>query len=196
MGFPGLAPGGLGFPQAAAPWASPMGGAPVLPPAIGGGAASPAGAGGMSEARPLHVKGARKFTCRFLIGIENDKDFQVARRLIGSKGANMKRIVRQTEAKLRLRGHGSGYFEGAGQKESSEPLQLCVSCISQEGYKIAVRQVEELLTRIYEDYRQFCRETNLPVPEDLRIDFSENQLSYSVGGGGCGAGGGAGGKGG
>jgi RNA recognition motif-containing protein len=30
--------------------------------------------------------GQRKFTCRFEIGIENDKDFQVARRLIGQKG--------------------------------------------------------------------------------------------------------------
>lgn len=140
---------------------------------------------GSGEAKPPHVKGARKFTCRFLIGIENDKDFQVARRLIGSKGANMKRIVRQTEAKLRLRGQGSGYFEGAGQKESSEPLQLCVSCTSQEGYKTAVRQVEELLTRVYEEYRQFCRENHMPVPEDLRINFSENQLVYSSRGGGA-----------
>jgi len=134
--------------------------------------------GGVGEAKPAHVKGARKYTCRFLIGIENDKEFQVARRLIGSKGSNMKRIVRQTEAKLRLRGVGSGYFEGAGQKESSEPLQLCVSCVSQEGYKAAVRQVEELLLRVYEDYRVYARENNMPVP-DLQINLSENQLVYS-----------------
>merc|ERR1719401_1458219 len=117
-----------------------------------------------------HVKGAKKFTCRFLIGIENDKDFQVARRLIGSKGANMKRIVRQTDAKLRLRGQGSGYFEGAGQKESSEPLQLCVSCISPEGYKTAVRQVEDILKKVYEEYEQFCRDNSRPAPE-LRINL-------------------------
>merc|ERR1719401_3283938 len=119
-----------------------------------------------------HVKGAKKFTCRFLIGIENDKDFQVARRLIGSKGSNMKRIVRETDAKLRLRGQGSGYLEGAGQKESSEPLQLCISCTTQDGYKTAVRQVEELLTRVYEEYRQYCHENGLPPPDDLRINFS------------------------
>ena len=35
----------------------------------------------------------------------------MARRIIGAKGTNMKRIVKQTEAKLRLRGVGSGYFE-------------------------------------------------------------------------------------
>merc|ERR1719456_1361205 len=102
--------------------------------------ASPAKGGEGDGRYPVHVKGARKYTCRFLIGIENDKEFQVVRRIIGAKGTNMKRIVRQTEAKLRLRGMGSGYFEGAGQKESSEPLQLCVSCTSCDGYKSAVRQ--------------------------------------------------------
>merc|ERR1719215_2407540 len=73
-------------------------------PAVGTGPAP-------AEAKPAsaHMKGVRKYTCRFLIGIENDKEFQVVRRIIGSKGTNMKRIVRQTEtvpgaagAKLRL----------------------------------------------------------------------------------------------
>jgi len=120
----------------------------------------------------------RKYTCRFLIGIENDKEFQVARRLIGAKGANMKRIVRQTDAKLRLRGQGSGYLEGAGQKESSEALQLCISCTSFEGYGAAVKYVEDLLKGVYEEYKQFCRQKGLPVP-DLQVNLSENQLVYS-----------------
>jgi hypothetical protein len=114
---------------------------------------------------PAHVKGVRKYTCRFLIGIENDKDFQVVRRIIGAKGSNMKRIVKQSEAKLRLRGVGSGYFEGAGQKESNEPLQLCVSCTSPDGYRTAVSLVEELLEGVYTEYRAFCRETGRPEVE-------------------------------
>merc|ERR1719421_2539561 len=146
-------PAPLPYPQAPFPgWGFMPPGAP--PPWPGAGQQPPAGAGGAhgtppgGESKTAHVKGVRKYTCRFLIGIENDKEFQVARRIIGAKGANMKRIVRQTEAKLRLRGMGSGYFEGAGQKESSEPLQLCVSCTSCEGYKSAVRQVDELLKRM------------------------------------------------
>eukprot|EP01066_Platyproteum_vivax_P014015 Platyproteum_vivax@DN6305_c0_g1_i3.p1 len=60
-------------------------------------------------------KNARKYTCRYTIGVENEKDFQVARRIIGAKGANMKDIVQQSGgAKLRLRGRGSGYLEGEG----------------------------------------------------------------------------------
>lgn len=168
---------GLGFPQGGSPgW--PMGGPPGgsnSPSLPGGGMPSTPPAGGGKQG---HVKGARKYTCRFLIGIENDKEFQVARRLIGSKGSNMKRIVQQTDAKLRLRGQGSGYFEGSGQKESSEPLQLCISCTNLEGYKTAVRQTEDLLKRVHEEYREFCREKGLPIP-DLQIQLSENQLIYS-----------------
>jgi len=130
------------------------------------------------DSRAQHVKGVRKFTCRFLIGIENDKDFQVARRIIGSKGTNMKKIVKQSDAKLRLRGQGSGYFEGGAQKESSEPLQLCVSCISEEGYLAAVEYVKELLKRVYDEYKKFCQDSGKPIP-DLKINLSENQLVYS-----------------
>jgi len=114
---------------------------------------------------PAHVKGVRKYTCRFLIGIDNEKDFQIVRRIIGAKGANMKRIVKSSEAKLRLRGVGSGYFEGAGQKESNEPLQLCVSCTSPDGYRTAVSLVEELLEGCYAEFRTFCQESGRPQPD-------------------------------
>jgi hypothetical protein len=63
-----------------------------------------------------------KYTCRFDIQIDNDSKFQVARRIIGSKGCNMKRIVRMCAngvvgnahniIKIRLRGKGSGFKEG------------------------------------------------------------------------------------
>uniref|UniRef100_A0A7S1MJU3 RRM domain-containing protein n=1 Tax=Alexandrium catenella TaxID=2925 RepID=A0A7S1MJU3_ALECA len=176
--FPGM-PGLGGFPQATANWGeapgpSPWpGGPPPMMPSSG-----PDPSAGPSGDRLMHVKGAKKYTCRFLIGIENDKEFQVARRLIGSKGCNMKRIVKQTEAKLRLRGVGSGYFEGSSQKESPEPLQLCVSCMSLDGYRTAVQEVKELLLRVYEEYRQYCRDAGIPVP-DLQINLSERRLATS-----------------
>jgi hypothetical protein len=65
-----------------------------------------------------------KYTCRYDIQIENEKEFQVARRVIGSKGSNMKRIIEECSmgfdksinpyeiVKLRLRGKGSGFKEG------------------------------------------------------------------------------------
>lgn len=37
-----------------------------------------------------------KLTCRYDIQIENEREFQVARRIIGSKGCNMKRIIEES----------------------------------------------------------------------------------------------------
>lgn len=78
-----------------------------------------------------------KLTCRYEVKIENDKNFQVAKKIIGSGGCNMKKIIEAAThkynknsrdlLKLRLRGIGSGYKEGPENRESHEPLHLCVS---------------------------------------------------------------------
>lgn len=109
--------------------------------------------------------GLRKFTCRFEIPIENDKDFQVARRIIGQKGNNMKRIVAISDAKLRLRGKGSGYLEGFYKAESPEPLHLCVSCTTREGFDDAVAQVTHLLEGVLDQYTTYCKEKNMHAPQ-------------------------------
>jgi len=116
-----------------------------------------------------------KYTCRFEIQIENDKDFQVARRLIGAKGCNMKKIVElcgknqdgttSTDVvKLRLRGKGSGYKEGPFNKESEEPLHLCISSKFADRYKFACNLVQELVASVYEEYKKYCSKINkVPV---------------------------------
>ena len=45
-----------------------------------------------SHMQPPTPTGVRKYTCRFDIGIENDKEFQVARKIIGQKVNNAKRL--------------------------------------------------------------------------------------------------------
>lgn len=37
-----------------------------------------------------------KLTCRYDIQIENEREFQVARRIIGPKGCNMKKIIEES----------------------------------------------------------------------------------------------------
>jgi hypothetical protein len=108
-----------------------------------------------------------KFTCRYNVMIENDKNFQVAKKIIGSKGCNMKSIIdsvpqqysnfnqkrsKQDALKLRLRGKGSGFKEGPDQKESDEPLHLCISAKCESVYLDSCKRVERLLNKIYEDY--------------------------------------------
>jgi len=76
----------------------------------------------------------------------------------------MKDIVAKSggDAKLRLRGKGSGFVERDTNSESNEPLQLCISCPRQEGYNIAARMVEELLLRVYNEYDAWCRDMGRP----------------------------------
>ena len=129
----------------------------------------------------IEEKNYGKYTCKYEILIPNDKEFQVARRLIGSKGCNMKKILSECKAnnnandniKLRLRGRGSGYKEGPQNKESDEPLHLCISAKNQEEMKKACAKVDDLLNKIYEDYKKFCIKNNItPVAPQLanRID--------------------------
>lgn len=139
--------------------------------------------GGMNASSASSVPLIRKYTCRFDIQIENDKDFHVARRIIGQKGCNMKRIVKQAgfDAKLRLRGRGSGFLEGSQKQESQEALHLCVSCKEYEGYKSAVDQVNELLEEIYQEYQQYCMIKGQPYPDHLRVLMYEHPLLYQPG---------------
>ena len=122
-----------------------------------------------------------KYTCKYEILIPNDKEFQIARRLIGSKGCNMKKIIDECKllephsndiVKLRLRGRGSGYKEGPQNKESDEPLHLCISAKNKEGMEKASECINELLSKIYEDYKKHClKNGTTPLPQiGVKID--------------------------
>ena len=122
-----------------------------------------------------------KYTCKFEILIPNDKEFQIARRLIGSKGCNMKKIIDECKllephsndiVKLRLRGRGSRYKERPQNKESDEPLHLCISAKNKEGMEKASECINELLSKIYEDYKKHCAKNGIkPISEiSKRID--------------------------
>ena len=118
-----------------------------------------------------------RYTCKYQILIPNDKDFQIARRIIGSKGYNMKKILNECKnnnikdtVKLRLRGRGSGYLEGPDNKESDEPLHLCISAKDQEQINKACKLVDNLLNKIYEDYKNYCFKNNIfPIVNQIAI---------------------------
>jgi len=141
-----------------------------------------------------------KFTCKYEIQIENDRDFQVARKIIGPKGCNMKKIIEICQnfvknpsliyqsdfLKLRLRGKGSGFKEGPDQRESEEPMHLCVSSKYLEVYNMACQLVEELLNNLYREYDNYCRKSGRKYHTSLKIKRIEafggnqNKLSNEV----------------
>ena len=104
----------------------------------------------------------------------------MARRLIGAKGCNMKRIIEicckgssfeqlQEIVKLRLRGKGSGFKEGPRQEESNEPLHLCIISRYFDNYQIACNHVQELIMNVYEEYKRFCEKNKKEPKPDLQI---------------------------
>ena len=112
-----------------------------------------------------------KLTARFDVMIENDDEFQVARRIIGAKGINMKTIVEKCckglngpahdIVKLRLRGKGSGFKEGPERMESIDRLHICVSSKYQDRLQMAAGEVEKLLDAVYVEYDSFRRARGL-----------------------------------
>jgi len=135
--------------------------------------------------KPSPDRNSEKYTCKYEILIDNDLDFQVGNKIIGIKGSNMKNIVDicrknsmvkyDEPVKLRLRGKGSGFKEGPENKESLDPFQLCVSSKYQEMFEMACKCVEELLTKIYEDFIKYLdKKGNLIIKLDF-LKKLENQ---------------------
>jgi hypothetical protein len=111
-------------------------------------------------------KGPQKLLCRYNVCVEQDRAFNVVRKLLGDRGSHMKTIAQNTGAKLRIRGRGSGFLEGPEQKEASdEPLMICISAATREGFDNAVEDIESLLAYVHDQYREFCQDRKLPAPK-------------------------------
>mmetsp|Transcript_52406 Transcript_52406/g.97011 ORF Transcript_52406/g.97011 Transcript_52406/m.97011 type:complete len:516 (+) Transcript_52406:145-1692(+) len=113
-----------------------------------------------------------KFICILQVGLEDDDEFCLVKRILGKGGNNMRAIADSCNAKVRLRGIGSGFLEGADGKEANMPLQLNVSCVDYEAYEMAVDRVVSLLRDLYKHYRKYIRSKGLPPP-DLRVNLEE-----------------------
>jgi hypothetical protein len=123
-------------------------------------------------------KGPQKLLCRYKVGIEQDRAFNVVQKILGDRGSHMKTIAANTGSKLRIRGRGSGFLEGPDQKEASdEPLMLCISASTREGFDGAVEDVESLLAYVHDQYRSFCQHRNLPPPR-LSVVQDEQPVNH------------------
>ncbi|EER14738.1 hypothetical protein Pmar_PMAR015263 [Perkinsus marinus ATCC 50983] len=107
----------------------------------------------------------KQWCCRFVIGAERmHKDFPLVGRIIGPNGEHMKTIHAATGAKLRLRGKRSNFREGPENKESDEPLHLCVSSHDEVSYRRTCEMVEHLMKGVYHDYGEWCAQRGIPIP--------------------------------
>ncbi|CAE7775808.1 unnamed protein product [Symbiodinium sp. KB8] len=138
----------------------------------GKGKGKAAGKGGGKSSKGGGGAGGSKCQCQYIIGIEEE-------------GQHMKDIAEKTGAKLRLRGRGSKFLEGPEQKESSDPLMLCVSVPDPASYEEAKPVAQErhlvssLLEDIYIQYREFQLSEGLK-PKNLQVNLHEGDHALAL----------------
>jgi hypothetical protein len=103
-----------------------------------------------------------RFTCRFDVGIEEDSDFRVVRRLLGSEAENMKTIVKKA-GRSKIRIHGKGASKDC-LNASDEPLHVVVGATSTGRLERAATMVSDLLSRVHAEYEAYCSDTGLQKP--------------------------------
>ena len=100
-----------------------------------------------------------KYVSRYIVQIENEKNFPVTKMIIGNNGMLLRTILIENcinygdhTTKIRLRGRGSGYKEGPKNEESKDPMELCISSLSLSSYIRCSIAIENLLRQVYCQY--------------------------------------------
>ena len=91
-------------------------------------------------------------------------EFDLVPMLIGRGGKNMRSIHQATNAKMRIRGRGSGHLEVDGKREAPVPLMLAITSdklAGQYAFKKAVDMAIERLQELAEHWQRFCFQRNL-----------------------------------
>lgn len=141
-----------------------LGGYPGVPPPMQGAPMSPNRAG-----QP------KKYTCKLEVGIENESEFRVGSRVIQIARQIWQDGQFQTHGgKTRLRGKGVG-----GPHEADEPLALCISCRDQDSFDKAVAYAEGQLQKVHAEYKAFCEQRGIPIPDDLVVKVSKKGGGFS-----------------
>ena len=100
-----------------------------------------------------------KYVSRYIVQIENEKNFPVTKMIIGNSGKLLRNILVKNcinngdhTTKIRLRGKGSGYKEGPKNEESKDPMELCISSLNLISYLKCSNEIENLLRNVYYQY--------------------------------------------
>jgi len=109
----------------------------------------------------------------------DEDNFDLVPMLIGRGGSNTQEISKAGEAKVRVRGKGSGHKEVSTGQEAPTPLMLVIAAESDKlpGFYIAVKMAIMLLRRIERRYRSFCRSKNITPAEPA---FAFGPMSNSL----------------
>jgi len=113
-----------------------------------------------------HRKG-EKLWCHLYLDTEMLKPgFDLNKKIIGHGGNCTKAIYEATGCKIRLRGRGSGHFEGA--REAPVHLMLAVTTDAglHQNFRKAFEMSADLLRSVEKRFRSFCQKGQEEEPSD------------------------------
>jgi len=99
----------------------------------------------------------KRFSCHFLVHME-DAGFGVVSKLIGHHGKNMRKIAQVADAKVRVRGRGSGHIEANGV-EADVPMMIALTTArsNEGGFRKAFAMTLDLLRDAAPRYADYCQ---------------------------------------
>ena len=124
-----------------------------------------------------------KYVSRYIVQIENEKNFPVTKMIIGNNGMLLRNILYENcikfgdhTTKIRLRGKGSGYKEGPKKEESKDPMELCISSLNVVSFSRCSTAIEQLLLQIYYNYYEYQRKNIAEKNNDNNNKLTNNQI--------------------
>jgi len=92
-----------------------------------------------------------------------EKGFDLVPRLIGRRGENMRKIAEETNAKVRIRGKGSGHLEVDGKFEAPTPLMVAVTTDHEQqiAFSRAIEMILQQLRTVQQRYQNWCHKKNI-----------------------------------
>ena len=139
----------------------------------------------MEKEVQFHTNSSRdyqfKYVSRYIVQIENEKNFPVTKMIIGNNGMLLRQILLDNcikygdhTTKIRLRGKGSGYKEGPKNEESKDPMELCISSLNMISFSRCTTAIENMLLKIYYQYYLYQCKNFLEEKNDL----NNNKMGY------------------
>ena len=123
-----------------------------------------------------------KYVSRYIVQIDNEKNFPVTKMIIGNNGMLLRNILINNcikygdqTTKIRLRGRGSGYKEGPKNEESKDPMELCISSLNFVSFTRCSAEIENLLQQIYYQYYTYQCKNIL----ENKMDNNDNKFENS-----------------
>ncbi|WBW71504.1 KH domain RNA-binding protein, involved in splicing [Schizosaccharomyces osmophilus] len=87
------------------------------------------------------------------INLTPTKGFHLRQAVVGPQGAYVKHIQQETRTRVQIKGQGSAFIEPSTNRESDEPLHLCIMSHDMNNIQKAKPLCEDLIANVHQQYQ-------------------------------------------